>query len=339
VSHKLGRSDGRIQTPASAHRALDRPSLFAGVSQGDEADEDMQRVRLLSTLESARKPQRRAPSKSSQRPNGDRIGWQVKALIGLMGAGVLALLLSFVMVVREGHPPGPALTNAAAPNLQASAVAVHSEGVQSKRGSGPLGALQSTPSPETPSTPVALSTPAGSGDDIDAHTPTRRPATIESIVATTPPAATNAVVLTSPSPDRQARPAATLPTEPPVAHGAPPKALAAVTPALRPGSATTAATTPTDTRVVAARRKASSKDEDVALVEAMFEHASPRRQTALAAAATTNPGVDAKASPDSSAAVADELQRRCASLAGAEGATCRARVCVQHPKAAACHAD
>lgn len=312
------------------------------MSQGEEAEEDMQRVRLLSTLESARKPQRRAPSKSSRSARGRRASWQVKASIGLMGTGVLALLLSFVMVVREGHPPAPALAVAAAPSPQAGTADWRGEGKPPARSTGPLGVLQNAPSPETPSVQASAALAPRSGADMDAHTPERRPATIESILATAPPAAPLAMPHDSPSPSTQA----SLPPSPPVTPApspatiaSPAKGTASATPRPGPSASTATATAPADTRAAATRRKASSKDEDVALVEAMFEHASPRRQTALAAAAATNPSVGAKASPDSSSAVSDELQRRCANLSGPEAATCRAKVCVQSPKAAACHAD
>jgi len=83
--------------------SLDRPSLFAGMDNQDSVlDDDMQRVRILSTLESARRPLRSAPSRKRR---SDKLGkgWQAKALMTLMGAGILALLASFAIIVTEGH--------------------------------------------------------------------------------------------------------------------------------------------------------------------------------------------------------------------------------------------
>ena len=58
-------------------------------------------------------------------------------------------------------------------------------------------------------------------------------------------------------------------------------------------------------------------NEDVALLEAMMKHASARR------------------APPSSV----EALQACAALQGADAAVCRAKACVQHPTAPACHSD
>jgi hypothetical protein len=65
------------------------------------------------------------------------------------------------------------------------------------------------------------------------------------------------------------------------------------------------------------RREANEASADVALVEAMLVHAGPR-----------------KAPPSPS-----EALKRCNAAAAPEAASCRARVCTQHPAPPGCHAD
>jgi hypothetical protein len=66
--------------------------------------------------------------------------------------------------------------------------------------------------------------------------------------------------------------------------------------------------------------KTRKPDDDVALLEAMLAHtgAAPHVQVLSAA---------------------EEIRSRCNALHGADAATCRARVCVQHPTASVCHTD
>ncbi len=61
-----------------------------------------------------------------------------------------------------------------------------------------------------------------------------------------------------------------------------------------------------------------TKDDDVALLEAMFVHTRPRQLTL---------------------SVGEALKQRCAVLRGADAETCRTRVCVQYPTDNACHEE
>jgi hypothetical protein len=91
--------------------------------------------------------------------------------------------------------------------------------------------------------------------------------------------------------------------------------------------ATPRSATPT-TAAPAARHGNSSarQDDDVALLEAMFAHT------------RTRPAAPSAGAAPAALSVADEL-KRCGSLSGGAAATCRARICVQNPAAAACHQD
>jgi hypothetical protein len=68
----------------------------------------------------------------------------------------------------------------------------------------------------------------------------------------------------------------------------------------------------------ASHARSGKRDEDVALLEAMFAHTGARKPPA---------------------SVAEELASTCGGLSGAQAATCRARICVQHPTASVCHPD
>ena len=81
-----------------AHPALDRPSLFAGMEP--DADEPAERVRILSTLAASRPPSKRASGRSRR---GRGSSWQFKALLTLMGLGIIGLLAGFAMVLTQGH--------------------------------------------------------------------------------------------------------------------------------------------------------------------------------------------------------------------------------------------
>jgi hypothetical protein len=82
---------------------LDRPSLFAGMGDDDVVDVEPHRVRILSTLESSRRPKRLAPSKVRRLHQHKTRAWQLKALLGLMGVGIISLLIGFAMVLIKGH--------------------------------------------------------------------------------------------------------------------------------------------------------------------------------------------------------------------------------------------
>ena len=95
------RNDRQVARHQAQHKAT-RPSLFAGM-EAYEVDGDIPLVRILSTLESSRRPYQPAPSKRTNKRKGYSAAWQVKALYALMGAGVLALLTSFAIVLHNGH--------------------------------------------------------------------------------------------------------------------------------------------------------------------------------------------------------------------------------------------
>ncbi|TAK93969.1 MAG: hypothetical protein EPO09_10910 [Aquabacterium sp.] len=312
--------------------SLDRPSLFAGMDNEDSTfGGDTQRVRILSTLESARRPTgRKGPTKIQGITRQKRSNWQTKALLGLMGIGVLTLLISFVMVVVDGHaaPAKPESTNkpaAAAPEAKrvnglAPKVAADT--------SNPLAALIAPP--QHPAIAPAP-THAAVIENVNSAPPAASPL---GRLAAQPaePRPASASVHPSASPDTAKQVAvasqATNTAKQTATHTAPQmtanksgQALAA-----NHGTSTTevagdglGATAKAVTPPAAKRSQASkSKDDDVALLEAMFAHTRPRP------AATS---------------VADELKQRCGGLNGADAATCRARVCVQNPTAAACHQD
>lgn len=100
------RNDRQVARHQAQHKAtrpsMGRPSLFAGM-EAYEVDGDIPLVRILSTLESSRRPYQPAPSKRTNKRKGYSAAWQVKVLYALMGAGVLALLTSFTIVLHNGH--------------------------------------------------------------------------------------------------------------------------------------------------------------------------------------------------------------------------------------------
>lgn len=319
--------------------SLDRPSLFAGMDNEDSTfGGDTQRVRILSTLESTRRPTgRKGLTKIHGITKKKRSNWQTKALIGLMGVGVLTLLTSFVMVIMDGHS-SPARPE---PGNKPAATA---EGIKRANGlapkvtantSNPLAALIAPPQhPAMAPTPQQAAVIENVINTPPAEQPTEpKLASISPAPAhNTTPSGSSAI-----KPVDLSRQTTSVATAPPTV--AAPK-LAAATPApLQPAakvqpqapahdSATRASTSGSgnlDTKLSmpppAKRTPASkSKDEDVALLEAMFAHTRPRPAPATLS-------------------VAEELKQRCGSLSGAEAATCRARVCVQNPTAAACHQD
>ena len=65
-----------------------------------DADEPAERVRILSTLAASRPPSKRASGRSRR---GRGSSWQFKALLTLMGLGIIGLLAGFAMVLTQGH--------------------------------------------------------------------------------------------------------------------------------------------------------------------------------------------------------------------------------------------
>ncbi|KGM39640.1 hypothetical protein JY96_05330 [Aquabacterium sp. NJ1] len=274
-------------------------------------DGDTQRVRILSTLESTRRPAR-GPMKIHGITKKKRSNWQTKALLGLMAVGVLSLLASFVMVLVNGH--------AASSKADAAdqAPADHREATR-----------PAAPPRVSPDNPLAaLVAPPPARTAAIAPTRTEQAAVIENVAIATPVINHGA----NPAPAKlntEAKAASALPVVPKSSVIATTAAATTATAKAEPAKPTVLAmATPTsqDTSKQARpaapagkRPQASSRnDEDVALLEAMFAHTRPR------------PVVES---------AADEIKRRCSSLSGPEAATCRARVCVQNPTAAVCHQD
>ena len=91
---------------SSAKPALDRPSLFAGMEA--EEDHSPERVRILSTLAANRPPSKRASHRARARRG--RSNWQFRALMILMGMGIVGLLAGFALVLAQGHPQARPVT-------------------------------------------------------------------------------------------------------------------------------------------------------------------------------------------------------------------------------------
>lgn len=113
-----------------------------------------------------------------------------------------------------------------------------------------------------------------------------------------------------------AEPVASLP---PLATPAPSAATpAALKDAAKPKLPLRKASEPTGKAVIHAShpgKEAGGRDDDVALLEAMFAHAGPRKVPTSAA---------------------DDLRKRCGALSGDAANACRAKVCAQHPKSQLC---
>jgi len=297
--------------------ALDRPSLFAGMDNEDSTvDGDTQRVRILSTLESARRPTRgarRGPTKIQGITRKKRGVWQTRVLMGLMILGMLTLLASFVMVLLDGHPGSVSARAESA----AGSDAAPRRTTSASNDNNPLAALIVPPQ-------NAMMPPA------------QQAAVIETVLSAPLPAPQAASTPAQPAPPviqpaplaAKAQPAKASQTP-----GAPKAAAPAVaatstsaTMAAAPPPAPTAQATPTAPPTTRRSTAASRNDADVALLEAMFAHTRAKPATPPKTAA-------------SSISVSDELKKRCGSLSGASAATCRAQVCVQNPTAAACHQD
>ncbi len=262
-------------------------------------DGDTQRVRILSTLESTRRPTRRGPMKIHGITKKKRSNWQTKALLGLMAVGVLSLLASFVMVLLNGHA--------------ASSRADASDQV-------PAGHQEATRPAETPR--VSPDNPLAALVVPPVHTasvaPTRpaQAAVIENVAIATP--VIDHGVSSAPANMNSEAKAASAQSVVPKSSVITPLT-AKAEPAKPTVLALAAPVSQTGHQATGKRPQASSRnDEDVALLEAMFAHTRPR------------PVVES---------AADEIQRRCSSLSGPSAATCRARVCVQNPTAAVCHQD
>ena len=216
-------------------------------------DGDTQRVRILSTLESTRRPAR-GPMKIHGITKKKRSNWQAKALLGLMAVGVLSLLASFVMVLVNGHAPSArsdAADQAAQPNSPGTATKPAAASRVSA--DNPLAAL--------------IAPPARA--DANAATRPAQAAVIENVAIASP------VVTKGTS-------SSTTTSAPAKADPAKPLVLALVAPTAQTSPQATATaqdaskqakpTPPGGKRAQAGGRN----DEDVALLEAMFAHTRPR---------------------------------------------------------------
>lgn len=104
-----------------------RPSLFAGMEDGAAAEPDTQRVRILSTLESTRRVSRPARKGGTHRLGGAQKPPVSKVWLAFFGVAALALMASFVTVLRSPEPaPTHKLPVATGPAAPASQVATSS---------------------------------------------------------------------------------------------------------------------------------------------------------------------------------------------------------------------
>lgn len=264
---------------------LERPSLFADFDQNEVEDIEPQRVRLLSALESQRG---RTPRPRSRRtPTQSRSPWATRGLMIAMGLGVLIVLISFIEVLRRPPPPK------ALPQTQTQ-----------RQLHAPSAATTNATATATAATQAATSSAMNAAAEI---------IEIDAPGAGSP-ARTNTV-------DAPATPAA---PAPPV-HKMLSTAAADVARLNADPSPPSSARPPSAKREGKEGRDTRSRNDDVALLEAMFAHSGTRR-------AATSP---ASPQPPSTA----DALRQCGSASSADAAVCRARVCVQNPTAAACHGE
>lgn len=228
-------------SPLHAQPALDRPSLFAGM-EPDE-DDDPERVRILSTLAASRPPSKRASTRARAR-RGRGNSWQFKALLVLMGLGIVGLLVGFAMVLAQGHPQARL---EAAPEPMAPAVAVQAKAV------APAASVASLPTQTAVIEDLAPT----------ALTP------VSTVAAASPLAALNAAPAAAPD-----QPQAKV-----LASHSPDQPVRVPTPAAAESHRVIKATPP-PLHTDAHSRKPETKrgqDADVALLEAMFTHSRATR--------------------------------------------------------------
>lgn len=216
-------------------------------------DGDTQRVRILSTLESTRRPAR-GPMKIHGITTEKRNNWQTKALLGLMALGVLSLLASFVMVLLNGH------------TASSKADAADQEPPSHRETTKPAEAPR-----VSPDNPLAALVAPPAHTAAIAPTRPQQAAVIENVaVATTAPVLSNATK----SPSTASATTAAVKAEP-----AKPTVVALATPGT-PHPVIPALEAIKQPKPLAATSKhaqaGSRNDEDVALLEAMFAHTRPR---------------------------------------------------------------
>ncbi|MGE5451253.1 MAG: hypothetical protein ACM3VZ_05335 [Acidobacteriota bacterium] len=96
-----------------------RPSLFAGMEDGASPGSDTQRVSILSTLESSRRPHR--PARKGPPSGGATQAAANRAWAITLGLGGVALLISFVLIIQSQHPTPARLAPANAVNAAPAA--------------------------------------------------------------------------------------------------------------------------------------------------------------------------------------------------------------------------
>jgi len=216
-----------------------------------DADEPAERVRILSTLAASRPPSKRASGRSRR---GRGSSWQFKALLTLMGLGIIGLLAGFAMVLTQGHsqagtavPPEAArraliAAPAATPiPPQATSIATTTASVTASASASASAATANLPSTQAPQTAVIeeVATDAVAG--------------LGAVAAASPLAALGTTSTALP------KPAAATPTAA-GAQAEPRRVAQASQPPVR---------TEARPRQTATKR---GQDADVALLEAMFAH-------------------------------------------------------------------
>jgi hypothetical protein len=217
-----------------------------------EADDAPERVRILSTLAASRPPSKRASARS-RRKRGN--SWQFKALLALMGLGIVGLLAGFAMVLAQGHaqagaavPQEPARRALlAAPSDTAKPPTVMATGTASPSASA--ADLPIAPAPQTAVIEEVAPTAVASLATVAAASPL-------AALGATPPAPS-----ATPTSTTQSTPAALLPS--------PAKAPTPATVRDEPRRVAKAAPAEVRPRQNATKR---GQDADVALLEAMFTH-------------------------------------------------------------------
>ena len=317
--HNGGRRVRQTLHHPSARPALERPSLFAGMdSESSVLDGDTQRVRILSTLEYTRQSTRMAPSKKLRIKLRLGKNWQLKALTGLMVTGVLTLLIAFALIVVNGHSGSGKSRDGSAESAQAAAPAKPSD-------TRLAAAIQAARSDRNNPLSALIATPAPNPDTVAARSP-RPQAAVQAAVIENVALSPVAQAVAAAKLDAQL---AAMPAAAPTSSRRVANHISAV---ISPASAAAAASSvrAIDARAYAVMTNAkaptiksakpkNTKDEDVALLEAMFAHTGNRSTPAMSAD--------------------EEIRTRCNVQSGAAAATCRAKVCVQNPSAAACHQD
>lgn len=277
----------------NARPDLGRPSLFADFDQESVEDIDPQRVRLLSTLESQRGA--RARPRGQRRATGRAHPWLTRALMVMMGLGMLVMLLSFMQLLRR--PP---------PTLQALPAAQATE-------PAPMGKTQVLPEHMAAISEAAeiieVEPPAGGLHQ--ASTSPAASAVLSTVPLTAPPPQVSQEAAPAAAPALTPTTAAT-PATPRVALGT---SANSAKDAAHEADRLARSNKATPSRSTTARRDSPASPDDVALVEAMLAHAGPRK---------------APQPPT-------EALKQCGSGTSPETSVCRARICVQHPRLAACH--